>query len=71
MARFDKDFTRDGRMGAAEMPWLFRTLGSAEDRRQAVIALLTATDGWREAAQRLGGAFAEHGATGLRPVKEE
>lgn len=70
MARFDKDFAGAERT-ETDMPWLFRGLGSAEDRRQAIIALLTATEGWREAAQRLGGAFAEHGATRLRSVKEE
>lgn len=71
MARFGKDFAGAREAGSADLPWLFHGLGSADDRRQAVIALLSATDGWREAAQRLGGAFAEHGATGLRPVKEE
>jgi hypothetical protein len=44
------------------------------ERQEAIACCLSASDGWDEAIQRLGGAFAaksEAGATGLRKRKAD
>jgi hypothetical protein len=60
-----------------EMEELLRSLrradSASERERQAAIAcLLSASEGWRDAVERLGGAFAEGSAkTGLTDGKEK
>jgi hypothetical protein len=59
-----------------EMGELLRALASADsavdrDRQAAIACLLSASEGWREAAGRLRGAFAEGGTnTGLTDGKD-
>lgn len=65
MARHEGEFKAAAET-SLEMGELLRALSRAEsahDReRQALVArLLSASDGWRDAAERLGGAFAEEG----------
>jgi hypothetical protein len=60
-----------------EMGELLRVLAHAEsaslrERQQAIACLLSASEGWREAAERLRGAFAEGGtAAGLTDGKDK
>jgi hypothetical protein len=60
-----------------ELEELLRALESAEsaadrDRQAAIACLLSAREGWREAVDRLGGAFAYGGtATGLTDGKDK
>ena len=76
MARHEGDFKAAAET-SLEMGELLRALEateSADDReRQAAIAcLLSASEGWRKAAQRLGGAFADGSRkAGLTGSKEK
>jgi hypothetical protein len=60
-----------------ELEELLRALESAEsaadrDRQAAIACLLSASEGWREAVDRLGGAFADGGTmTGLTDGKDK
>ena len=63
MARFDGKFTAAGEstIDAAE---LLAALGaqastSPSERKEAIIRYLSASDGWRDAREMLGGAFAD------------
>jgi hypothetical protein len=49
----------------AELIRALRQAGSADakERQAAIACLLSASDGWRQAAKQLGGAFAEGNAT--------
>jgi len=61
LSRFEGEFQPAGD-GPIELPELLRVLADAtlpERQRQAAIACyLSASDGWRDAGQLLGGAFA-------------
>jgi len=61
LSRFEGEFQPAGD-GSIELPELLRVLADAalpERQRQAAIACyLSASDGWRDAGQLLGGAFA-------------
>ena len=76
MARHEGEFEAAAET-SLEMEELLRALRRgdlASDRaRQAAIAcLLSASEGWRDAVERLGGAFAEHGTTtGLTDGKDK
>ena len=76
MARHEGEFEAAAET-SLEMGELLRALArneSASDReRQAAIAcLLSASEGWREAVERLGGAFAEGAkTTGLTGGKDK
>ena len=74
LARHESDFqaAADGPLGLEE---LLALLGDTEadegrDRRRAIACYLSASEGWTEAVQRLGGAFAAEG-TGLRDRKAD
>jgi hypothetical protein len=60
-----------------EMEELLRALASADsaserERQAAIACLLSASEGWRDAVERLGGAFAEGGTkTGLTDGKDK
>ena len=80
MSRFEGEFQAAGD-GMIALPELLRLLADAtlpEQQRHAAIACyLSASDGWRDARQLLGGAFADEareaasdGETGLSGGKE-
>ena len=48
-------------------------LASAAERQEAIVCLLSASEGWHDACSRAGGAFADEGRdeTGLKVVNEE
>ncbi|MEO5640677.1 MAG: hypothetical protein ABIQ98_02800 [Sphingomicrobium sp.] len=60
MSAFEQKFQAVGN-GALELPELLRLVAEAEAneprRHAAIICYLSASEGWREAAQLLGGAF--------------
>ena len=67
MARHEGDFEAAAET-SLEMGELVRALRRAEsagdrERQAAIACLLSASEGWRKAAERLGGAFAENGTT--------
>ena len=75
LARHESDFEAaadasvdlDELLGALRRP----VAGRSGKRNEAIAACLSASDGWREAAADLGGAFAPTGdATGLTDGKE-
>ena len=65
MARFDGKLTAAGEasLDAAELLAALRSRsgGSDLDRAHAIACYLSAGDGWREAVEKLGGAFAPSG----------
>ena len=74
LARHERDFRTD-----AEAPLSLNELlallesgaeGDGLSREDAIACYLSASDGWREAVKRLGGAFAG-GATELKDHKED
>lgn len=77
LARYDGELKAVRQAPEEELPLLLSLLESsvfstANERQQAIVCLLSASDGWRDAAQRLSGAFAgEPGGTGLMSDKEE
>ena len=76
MARHEADFKAAAET-SLEMEELLRALQSAEsasdrERQAAIACLLSASEGWREAVGRLGGAFADGGTkTGLTDGKDK
>ena len=76
MARHEGEFEAAAET-SLDMGELFRALSRAEsagdrERQAAIACLLSASEGWRAAATRLGGAFAEGGTkAGLRDGKEK
>lgn len=76
MARHEGEFQAAAET-SLEMEELLRALASAEsaadrERQAAIACLLSASEGWRDACQRLGGAFAEGGTTtGLTDGKDK
>ena len=63
MARHEGEFEAVAET-SLEMGELLRALGRAEsvadrERQAAIACLLSASEGWREAVEQLGGAFAE------------
>ena len=75
MARHEGEFEAAAET-SLEMGELLRALQSAEsandrERQAAIACLLSASEGWRDACRRLGGAFAEGaGKTELTDGKE-
>jgi hypothetical protein len=75
LARHEGDFEAAAET-SLEMGELLRALQGADsacdrERQAAIACLLSASEGWRKAAKRLGGAFAEGGTkTGLTGDKE-
>ena len=76
MARHEGDF-RAAAETSLEMEELLRALARAEsasdrERQAAIACLLSASEGWRDAAERLRGAFAEGGTkAGLTDGKDK
>ena len=76
MARHEGEFKAAAET-SLEMEELLRTLAQADsasdrDRQAAIACLLSASEGWRDAAQRLRGAFAAGGTkTGLTDGKDK
>ncbi len=76
MARHEGDFQAAAET-SLEMEELLRALENAEsaadrDRQAAIACLLSASEGWRDAVGRLGGAFAEGPTkTGLTDGKDK
>ena len=76
MARHEGDFQAAG-PAALDLHELAELLGKAgpeglRERREAIACALSAGKGWRDAAKRLGGAFAaDQAATGLTAGKEK
>ena len=75
LARHESDFEAvaearldlDELLGALRRPTSAKTVG----RREAIAHILSGSDGWRDAATRVGGAFASlDPATGLTDGKE-
>ena len=78
MARHDGSLQADREATDADMRLLLASLDgrpttSAEERQAAIVCLLSASDGWRDASGRAGGAFANDGTeeTGLKVRKGE
>ena len=74
MARHDGEF-HAGEQKPLSLPELLQLLGGAAEaggysREEAIACYLSGDDGWREAAQLLGGTFAE-GAVELRELKDD
>ena len=72
MARHEPEF-RAATEGPLSLAELMALLGDAQalterDRQEAIACYLSASDGWADAARRLGGAFAAE-ARGLRDRK--
>ena len=76
MAKHEGEFEASAE-ASLEMGELLRALARAEsandrERQAAIACLLSASEGWRNAAKRLGGAFAEGGMrTGLMDDKDK
>ena len=75
MSRFEREFSpaSEARLDLTELVAALASGSAGEaQRRQAIACLLSAGTGWRDAAARLGGTFAEGvaGATGLIDGKE-
>jgi hypothetical protein len=75
LARHESDFkaAAEANLDLAELLGALRgaVSGSPGDRRQAIANCLSGSDGWRDAAESLGGAFASLGRdTGLTDDKE-
>ena len=76
MARHEGEFKAAAET-SLEMGELLRALARAEsasdrERQAAIACLLSASEGWRDAVERLGGAFAEGGTkTGLTDGKDK
>ena len=76
MARHEGEFEAAAET-SLELEELLRALQSAEsaadrDRQAAIACLLSASEGWREAIDRIGGAFADGGTTtGLTDGKDK
>ena len=76
MARHEGEFEAAAET-SLEMGELLRALSRAEladdrERQAAIACFLSASEGWRAAAARLGGAFAEGGTkSGLKVGKEK
>ena len=75
MARHEGDFQAAAET-SLDMGELLRALeradsAAARERQEAIACLLSASEGWRDAAERLRGAFAEGaGKSGLMDDKE-
>jgi len=74
LARFERDF-RDAAEAPLTLNELLELLGESGDadertRHDAIACYLSGSEGWREAVQRLGGAFADERA-GLRERKTD
>jgi hypothetical protein len=73
LARHDGDLHAEGHQRLS-LPELLRLFGDEADEagrsREAIACYLAGGDGWREAAKRLDGAFAEHG-TGLKARQKD
>ena len=76
MARHEGEFKAAAET-SLEMEELLRALARADsaserERQAAIACLLSASEGWREAAERLRGAFAEDGTrSGLTAGKDK
>ncbi len=74
LARHESDFeaAAEARLDLDELLGaLRRPVGKTGNRREAIANCLSGSDGWRDAAASLGGAFASLGtATGLTDGKE-
>jgi hypothetical protein len=73
LARHERDFRSDAEepLGLNELLELLDASGIAErDRENAIACYLSAGEGWREAMQKISGAFAE-GESGLRERKAD
>jgi len=76
LARHEGDFKASAET-SLEMGELLRALARADsaearERHAAIACLLSASEGWREAIGRLGGAFAEDAnRTGLTDAKDK
>lgn len=75
LARHESDFeaAAEARLDLGELLGALRqpVAGKTEGRRQAIAHILSGSDGWRDAAARVGGAFASiDPATGLTGDKE-
>lgn len=70
MARFDGKLTaaEDATIDAAELLAVLDAQAaiSPSARKEAIIRYLSASEGWRDASQLLGGAFADEGQTEWR-----
>lgn len=78
MARYDGKLQAEREASEADMRLLVRSLESqgiltSEERQAAIVCLLSASEGWRDASDRLDGAFASESAdeTRLKIVKGE
>jgi hypothetical protein len=73
LARHERDF-RAGAEAPLSLNELLELLSASDveerDREHAIACYLSAGEGWREAMQKIGGAFAE-GGTGLRERKSD
>jgi hypothetical protein len=64
LSRFEGRFQADGQVGDPEVATLLGRLhevsqaASAAERQEAIVCLLSASDGWRRASKRLRGTFA-------------
>ena len=76
MARHEGEFEAAAET-SLEMEELLRALASADsaserERQEAIACLLSASEGWRQAAERLRGAFAEDATrSGLTASKDK
>ncbi len=75
LARHESDFeaAAEARLDLDELLGALRrpTVGTCESRREAIARCLSGSDGWRDAATSLGGAFATLSkTTGLTDGKE-
>jgi hypothetical protein len=78
LARHDGRLRADEEMADADVRRLLSPLSpnhtaTPEDRQAAIVCLLSASEGWRDASGLAGGAFADDApaATRLRGLKEE
>ena len=77
MARYDGKLLADGEASAADVRLILASRSrlpvSASERYDALVCLLSASEGWRDACSRAGGAFAgdDKDETGLKVVKGE
>ena len=78
LARYDGRLQADDQLADADVRRLMSALGpaqtvGAEERQAAIVCLLSASEGWRDASGLAGGAFADDAptATGLKVGKGE
>ncbi len=76
LARYEGKLQANGEASAAEIRLILASHPScavtASERHSALVCLLSASEGWRDAYSRAGGAFAgdDEDETGLKSVKE-